>query len=327
MRARALMQVLRRLPKIKDKNLLVGYETADDAAVYRITKGLALITTLDFFPPIVDDPSDFGEIAAANALSDVYAMGGHPRLAMNIVCFPRGLPPGTLNSIIKGALKKLKEAGAVLVGGHSIEDCEVKFGLSVAGFVSPDKILTNSGARPGDALVLTKPIGTGIITTALKAGRIRPKDAKDAIDSMKALNKGASEAACKTGVNGCTDITGYGLIGHAIEMARASAVSLVIRTADVEVFPHAKRLAHDKACRPGAIKANMEYFSRDVRMPPAMDKAAKALLFDPQTSGGLLLSAPEKKKGLLIRRLKNAGIKASIIGAVLRKKGAFIKVE
>lgn len=327
MRARALMQVLRRLPKTKDKNLLVGYETADDAAVYRITKGLALITTVDFFPPIVDDPFDFGEIAAANALSDVYAMGGTPRLAMNIVCFPRGLGTGALNSIMRGALKKLKEAGAMLVGGHSIEDAEVKFGLSVAGFVSPDKILANSGARAGDALVLTKPIGTGIITTALKARRIRPKDAEDAIDSMKALNRAASEAACKTNVNGCTDITGYGLIGHAVEMARASAVSLVIRRADVEFFPHAERLASDKACLPGAIKANMEYFSRDVRMSKAVDKAARALLFDPQTSGGLLLSVPEKKKGLLMRRLKNAGVKASVIGAVQRKKGAFIKVE
>lgn len=327
MRARALMQVLRRLPKTKDKNLLVGYETADDAAVYRITKGLALITTLDFFPPIVDDPFDFGEIAAANALSDVYAMGGTPRLAMNIVCFPRGLGAGVLNAMIKGALSKLKEAGAMLVGGHSIEDAEVKFGLSVAGFVSPDKILANSNARAGDALVLTKPIGTGIITTALKAGRMRPKDAEVAVDSMKALNKAASEAARKTGANGCTDITGYGLIGHAVEMARASAVSLVIRRADVEFFQHAERLASDKSCLPGAIKANMEYFSRDVLMSKAMDKASRALLFDPQTSGGLLLSVPERKKGLLMRRLKNAGVKASVIGMVQRKKGAFIKVE
>lgn len=321
------MQVLRRLPETKDKNLLVGYETADDAAVYRITKGLALITTVDFFPPIVDDPFDFGEIAAANALSDVYAMGGTPRLAMNIVCFPRALGAGVLNSIIRGALKKLKEAGAMLVGGHSIEDSEVKFGLSIAGFVSPDKILANSGARAGDALVLTKPIGAGIITTALKAGRIRPKEAKAAIDSMKALNRAASEAACKTSVNGCTDITGYGLLGHAVEMARASAVSLVIRRADVEFFPHAERLANDKACLPGAIKANMEYFSRDVRISPTVDKAAKALLFDPQTSGGLLLSVPEKKKSLLLRRLKQTGVRASVIGAVQRKKGAFIKVE
>ncbi len=327
MRARALMQVLHRLPKTKDRNLLVGYETADDAAVYRITKGRALITTLDFFPPIVDDPSDFGEIAAANALSDVYAMGGTPRLAMNIVCFPRGLGPRALDSIIRGALRKLKEAGALLVGGHSIEDSEVKFGLSVAGFVSPDRILTNAGARAGDSLVLTKPIGTGIITTALKAGRIRPVDARDAIDSMKALNRAASEAARRAGVNACTDITGYGLIGHAVEMARASAVSMVMRRSGVEFFTHAQRLANDGSCRPGAVKANMEYFSRYVRMSPAVDRASAALLYGPETSGGLLLSVPERKKGPLVGRLKKAGIRASVIGVVQRKKGAFIRVE
>src|SRR3990170_957785 len=217
----ALAQVLRQLPKVEDKNLIAGTEHADDAGVYKLTEELAVINTLDFFPPIIDDPYTFGQISAANALSDVYAMGGVPRLAMNIVAFPASLDLSILQEIISGSTDKLKEAGVILIGGHSIEDKEVKYGLSVTGFVHPDKVVKNSGAKSGDVLVLTKPIGVGIITSALKNRNISESDADESIISMKTLNNISSKIMVETGVNACTDITGFGLIGHAVEMADA----------------------------------------------------------------------------------------------------------
>src|SRR3970040_1036995 len=223
----ALAQVLRQLPKVEDKNLIAGTEHADDAGVYKLTGELAVINTVDFFPPIIDDPYTFGQISGANALSDVYAMGGVPRLAMNIVAFPASLDLSILQEIIKGSTDKLKEAGVILVGGHSIEDKEIKYGLSVTGLVHPQKVITNAGAKPGDKLILTKPIGVGVITTALKSGKIEPDEVKDAIDSMKAITDKASLIMQEVGVNACTEITGFGLMGHAMEMAEARSGGMI----------------------------------------------------------------------------------------------------
>lgn len=322
------MQVLHQLPEVRDENLLVGFDTADDAGVYKLTDKLALITTIDFFPPIVDDPFTFGEIAAANSLSDVYAMGGEPKLAMNVVCFPRDLDTGVLKEIIDGALSKLNEAGVLLVGGHSVEDREIKFGLSVVGFAEPDRITSNANVRAGDRLILTKPIGTGVVTSALKAGRISEADADPAIKSMTTLNKYAVEAAASAGVRACTDITGYGLLGHSMEMARGSGVGLVIRAADVPILPHALTQVRKRSNRPKTISTNMEFLGGDVSLSPGIDEGLKLLLYDPQTSGGLLMSVPEDKYGHLIKALEASGVGASDIGtAIERTEGWTIKVE
>ncbi|MBI5827015.1 MAG: selenide, water dikinase SelD [Deltaproteobacteria bacterium] len=310
------MQVLHQLPHMKDRDLLVGVETADDAAVYRISEELALISTLDFFPPIVDDPYTFGQIAAANALSDVYAMGGAPRLAMNIVCFPKELALSVLNEIIKGSMDKLIEAGALLVGGHSIEDREVKYGLSVTGFVHPDRITTNSKARPGDVLVLTKPIGSGVIASALKAGRIDEVDAWDAISSMKALNRAAAEAAGEVGVNACTDVTGFGLLGHAMEVARASGVNLVIRSSGVRFFQAALDMVKKRSNRPRSIASNRAFLMKDTVLS-GVNEAVELLLLDPQTSGGLLISVAGERSALLIEKLRARGVEPAIVGHVV----------
>lgn len=301
---------------MKDRDLLVGVDTADDAAVYRISEELAVISTLDFFPPIVDDPCTFGQIAAANALSDVYAMGGAPRLAMNIVCWPKEIPLSVLNEIMKGSMDKLAEAGALLVGGHSIEDREVKYGLSVTGFVHPNRITTNSKARPGDVLVLTKPIGSGVIASALKAGRIDEADARDAISSMKALNRAASEAAGEVGVNACTDVTGFGLLGHAMEVAKASGVSLVIRSSGVRFFHAALDMVKKRSNRPRSIASNREFLMKDTVIS-GVDEYVELLLLDPQTSGGLLISVAGERSALLVEKLRARGVEPAIVGHVV----------
>lgn len=321
------MQVLHQLPHVKDKDLLVGIETADDAGVYKISEELAVITTLDFFPPIVDDPYLFGQIAAANSLSDVYAMGGEPRLAMNIVGFPKALGLDVLNDILRGAMDKLNEAGVLLVGGHSIEDSEVKYGLSVTGFVHPKKVTTNRGARPGDLLILTKPIGVGVITSALKAGRLKPGEAEDAFASMSALNKAAALVMVESGVKACTDITGYGLLGHAMEMAAGSRVNFVIRSKDVRVFPEALRLVKKKANRPRNLGKNIEYLGSNVRCAE-IDESLKLLLYDPQTSGGLLMAVSEDKAKRVVEKLHERGVYGFVIGEVVEEEAGWrIKVE
>jgi len=322
MGANALAQVLRQLPEARDKDLLVGFKSYDDAGVYSIQGNKAVVTTLDFFPPIVDDPYLYGQIAAANALSDVYAMGADPRFAMNIVCFPERLGVEVLCAIIKGSVDKLEEAGAFLIGGHSIRDKEVKYGLSVVGFVDPADLTRNSTAKPGDYLVLTKPIGVGVITTALKGGRLREKDAKEAFSSMKALNRGAAEAMRGAGVNACTDITGYGLLGHAMELAEASNVNLVINSKDIEFFSAARRLVKNTLNRPGAIDSNMKYLKRSVELSPEVDEPLGLLMYDPQTSGGLLISVPEDRLEGLVNRLIQRRVKASIIGRAVHRGGA-----
>ena len=323
----SLTQVLRQLPEVTDKNLLVGIKSADDAGVYKLTDDLAVINTLDFFPPIIDDPYTFGQISAANALSDVYAMGGVPRLAMNIVAFPASLDLSILQEIISGSTDKLKEAGVLLIGGHSIEDKEVKYGLSVTGLVHPQKVITNAGAKSGDKLILTKPIGVGVITTALKRGKISPDDVMDAIESMKALNDKASAIMQDVGVNACTDITGFGLLGHAMEMAEASSVSMIFKVQDIPFFPKAIELVKKTKNHPKTIKSNREYLASNVRMSDDIKPEQANLLYDPQTSGGLLIAVSPEKSQQLVERLSVAKILAAIVGEVVEKRTPAIVVE
>jgi selenide,water dikinase len=319
------MQVLHQLPHTKDKDLLVGVETSDDAAVYRITEDLAAVSSLDFFPPIVDDPYTFGQIAASNSLSDIYAMGGRPRFATNIVCFPKELDLEILTEIIKGSMDKLKEAGVLLVGGHSVEDKEIKYGLSVTGFINPKNITTNKGARPGDVLILTKPIGTGVITSAIKAGRFTPEEAEDAFVSMMTLNKAASEAMVEAGVRTCTDITGFGLLGHGFEVAAASGVSIVIRSGEVGIFPKAIELVKKKKNRPRSIETNRKFLKGNIEISDEVNEALEVLLYDPQTS--LIAVAREGVKELT-EKLQKSGVTPSIIGEVVEKEeGWAIRVE
>lgn len=323
----ALAQVLRHLPKVVDRNLIVGAEHADDAGVYKLTDELAVINTLDFFPPVIDDPYTFGQIAAANALSDVYAMGGAPRLAMNIVAFPADLDISILQEIIIGSTDKLKEAGVILIGGHSIEDKEIKYGLSVTGLIHPEKVVTNAGANPGDKLILTKPIGTGIITTALKRGKIKPDEVMEVILSMKTLNDKASVVMQEVGVNACTDITGFGLLGHAMGMAEASSVSMTFKIKDIPFFPKALQLVKKSANHPKIIKSNREYLSPNVKMSDEITPEQANLLYDPQTSGGLLISVPFERLQQLIERLSAAKILGAVIGEVAEKRTPVIVVE
>ncbi len=323
----ALMQVLHQLPSQRDKDLIVGTDTADDASVYRLSDEVAIICTLDFFPPIVDDAYTFGQISAANALSDIYAMGGKPRLAMNIVCFPEALPIEVLNEIIRGSTDKLREADTLLVGGHSIEDREIKYGLSVTGIVKPSDVVTNSGARPGNLLILTKPIGVGIITTALRRGRCSYEDAIPALESMTQLNRDAVDIMKDAGVSACTDITGFGLVGHAVEMATASGVSLVIDSHRVEVFPVARDLVRRRANRPKTLVKNMEYLEGDVRVVRKVERDLELLLYDPQTSGGLLMAIPEDRADWTVRELNQKGTRASIIGRVIEKESHSILIQ
>lgn len=315
----ALAQVLRQLPGSEDENLLVGPETTDDAAVYRLTDECALVTSLDFFPPIVDDPFTFGAVAAANALSDIYAMGGEPRFAENIVCFPKELDVSILTDIINGSISKLKEAGASLVGGHTIEDSEVKYGLAVTGFIDPKKVVTNAGAKAGDTLILTKPLGVGVITSALKAGRIESSGAEEAITSMTTLNRGAAEAMVELGANACTDVTGFGLLGHAFEMAKASGVSFKLRSGDVPVFQGVLELVRNKKNLPKSIVTTMDFVKESLSLGDKVNEERKLVMLDPQTSGGLLISIAKDKAVQLIERLGEKGAAGVMIGEVARK--------
>lgn len=279
------------VPRLQDPNLLVGFETSDDAGVYKLTPDCALVQTADFFTPIVDDPATFGAIAAANALSDVYAMGGTPLTALSILCYPGDGDLEDLEAILRGGGEKLIEAGCVLAGGHSVKDDEIKFGYAITGTVHPDRVWTNAGARPGDWLVLTKPLGTGVITTALKRGIAAEEHVEAAIQSMLRLNR------CELQPSGATDITGFGLLGHAREMALASKVTLEIDTAAVPLLPGALRYAAEGA-QPGGLKSNREFAGECVRVRGVIPSELEALLYDPQTSGGLLLALADPPAGL-----------------------------
>jgi selenide,water dikinase len=285
--------------------VLVGFETGDDAGVFRLDEKTALVQTVDFFTPVVDDPYSFGQIAAANALSDVYAMGGRPLTALSIAAFPESdFPLEWARAIVVGGADKLREAGCVLLGGHSVRDPEIKFGYAVTGLVDPERILTNAGARPGDLLVLTKPLGTGVIATALKAGQAPPESAAAAAQAMATLNRIAAAVALRHGVVAATDVTGFALAGHAWNIARASRVALEIRSAALPLLPGALALA--ETFQPGGLKANRAFFEPKVRYLPAPAPALQALLFDPQTSGGLLLAVPEASAAALLSDLAQA---------------------
>jgi selenide, water dikinase len=302
---------------MKDPNLIVGMERPDDAGVYKISDDLALILTLDFFTPIVDDPYDFGQIAVANALSDVYAMGGRPLLAMNIICFPgKGMDVSILHEILRGGSDKMREAGVLLVGGHSVDDNEIKYGLSVTGTVHPGKVLKNTGARPGDAVILTKHLGTGIISTAVKAGMADEASVKKIIRSMKALNSKPAEIMGGFTVNACTDITGFGLIGHASEMIEGTDVGMTILAARVPVFSEALVYA-GMGLIPGGAYRNQEYRALMVDVGHGIDDVMVKVLCDPQTSGGLLIALPVTEAHSLLSALHEQGIEeAAVIGEI-----------
>lgn len=289
------------VPRVVNENVLVGYDTSDDAGVYRLSDTLALVQTVDFFTPIVDDPYTFGAIAAANSLSDVYAMGGVPQSALSLVCFPNKGDTETLKAILTGGADKIREAGCVILGGHSVSDDEIKFGYSITGTVHPDHIWTNAGARAGDVLVFTKKLGTGVIATALKRGIARAADVDASIDSMLTLNKGAAEAASHAGVHGCTDISGFGFLGHACELANASHVTLEVEIDSVRFLPGAVDYARQGAI-PGGLRNNREFASHFVEEPAHAVPALLDLLYDPQTSGGLLLSIPESRAAAFLER-------------------------
>ena len=303
---------------------MVGIESSDDAAVYQISDTQALVLTIDFFPPIVDDPWHFGAIAACNALSDVYAMGGTPILALNVTCFPEGMDLGILSEILKGGLAKAEEAGVMIVGGHTINDDEPKYGMAVTGLIEPGKQLTNTCAKVGDRLILTKPIGTGIITTAGKNGVADEDNLATAIDVMESLNKGAAESMLHIGVNACTDITGFGLLGHLQTMADASGVSAIVKMGDVPILPGVTALVAEGVF-PGGTQRNLNFINPFVAWSPDLKYEDKIILSDAQTSGGLLMSVSPEKTQDLLNSLSSHGVKgAVIIGEIVKRHTEFM---
>lgn len=323
-----MAQVLGHLPPVADPNVLVSFDTADDAAIYRLSPDLAAVQTVDLFPPVVDDPYHYGAIAAANSLSDVYAMGGRPVTALNIICYPRGsLSLEVLTQILKGSSDKIAEAGVSLVGGHTLEDPEPKYGLCVMGLVHPDKIVTNSGARPGDLLVLTKPLGIGILTTALKAGLLGEDTIARVVEVMERLNREAAEAMVEVGVSACTDITGFGLLGHLYEMVQASGVGALVRLSQVPILPEVWPLVEERIV-PGGSYANMEYLKDNIAWGEGLSKEAQIVLCDAQTSGGLLISVPQEKCQSLLLALEKRGVQgAVVIGEILAGPAGVIQVQ
>ena len=315
----ALAQVVRPLkglfPADQHPDLLVGLEMSDDAAVYRISDDVAVIQTLDFFTPVVDDPYDYGAVAAANAMSDVYAMGGEVVVALNICGFPPDLPREVISEILRGGAEKVVEAGAALAGGHTIEDNEPKYGLSVMGLVHPDKILTKGGARPGDALVLTKPLGVGIITTALKSEVADHDHVKAAVASMVKLNRRAAQLLQQIGVHACTDVTGFSLMGHGLEMAERSGVKLRFNVAQIPFLDGAARYAGANLF-PGGTRKNQEAYGEWISFSPSISEEVQLLLFTPETSGGLLVAVSATETDALSDLFASAGEDCWVIGEV-----------
>jgi len=311
---------MRHLPLIQDPNLLTGFEHAEDAGVYKIASDTAIVQTVDFFTPTVDDPFTFGQIAAVNALNDIYAMGASPLTAMNIVCFPiKTMNLSVLQQVLQGGLNKIHEAGALLIGGHSVEDNEIKYGLSVTGIVHPDQVLFNRGARAGDKIILTKALGTGIISTAIKAGEATPGQMKQVTDAMTTLNKKAAEMMIATGdIHACTDITGFGLLGHACEMIEDSDVGLRINSATIPVFEGVRRLM-DTGYVPGGLARNKDFRIQQITKETTCPDWLFDLLFDPQTAGGLFFSLPGGKAQALVEKMQSAGTTdAAIVGEVVQ---------
>lgn len=324
-----MAQVLRQLEPQTDPRVLVGTETFDDAGVFALGDDLALVQTVDFFPPLVDDPFTFGQIAAANALSDIYAMGAEPLTALNIVGFPdKELPAEVLVEILRGGAAKVREAGAVTIGGHSVRDSEVKYGLSVTGRVHPARIWTNAKARPGDVLVLTKPLGSGVLTSAVKSGKLDEGRLAEAIAVMTTLNRSARDAAVESGIDihACTDITGFGLVGHAYEMAEGSGVSIVIEAHLVPLMEHVLEMAR-LGVLTRAHKTTREFLGDQLVVDPAVDAALAGVLMDAQTSGGLLLSVNRQDGETLIQALEAAGCAcAAIVGHTRTAEGFDVQV-
>ena len=317
--AGVLAKLLDGLKVHRDPNLLVGFDKSDDASVYKVTDDLALVQTLDFFPPIADDPYLFGQIAATNALSDVYAMGGEPKLALNLLCIPEDMPKEAVHDLLRGGYDKVYEAGAMITGGHSILDPEPKYGLSVTGFVHPDRVLKNDNAKPGDVLFLTKPIGIGVLTTAAKA-EMASKEVMDyAFKLMTTLNKGARDVMVKYKVHACTDVTGFGLLGHTYEMAQGSDVEITLDVDAIDFIPEALEFA-----KSGILPAGM-YRNRNFAEPGVelgeIELAKQDLLFDPQTAGGLLMSVAPEDADALYEELKKNVPSAQRIGTVAEYKG------
>ena len=317
---------MEKLPTFSDANLLVGFETGDDAAVYKLNEQQALIFTVDFFPPVVDDPFSFGAVAAANSFSDVYAMGGTPICALNIVGFPVDLPKEILSEIMRGGYTKAQEAGCLIAGGHTVDDKEPKYGLAVVGLVEPDMQVTNAGAKAGDALVLTKPLGTGIITTAGKQGVVNQQVLEEAVRLMSTLNAAASRAMMKVGVNSATDVTGFGLVGHLRGMMAASGTTARVEFSRVPVIGGVWELL-EVGVAPGGTHRNLEGVGSQVAWHSEITRNQRLLLCDAQTSGGLLISVPEARRDDLLRELEAQGVEGSVvIGEVRQASGHPIEV-
>ena len=302
-----------------DPNLLVGFDKSDDASVYKVTDELALVQTVDFFPPIDDDPYTFGQIAATNALSDVYAMGGEPKLALNIMAVPDRLPKEAVHALLSGGYDKVYEAGAIITGGHSILDDEPKYGLAVTGFVHPDRLLTNSGAKPGDVLFLTKPLGVGILTTAAKAELLEPEELRRVTALMTTLNKGARDVMVKYRVHACTDVTGFGLLGHGLEMAQGSDTELHLQTAGLDFLPRALDFA-GMGILPAGMYRNRS-FAADFVEPGQVPLAVQDAMYDPQTSGGLLIAVHPDDADAMYAELRTAVPSAQRVGTVEAYRG------
>lgn len=310
-----LSKILSKIPKNYDKNLIVGIETSDDAAVYKLNEDTAIIETLDFFTPVVDDPYTFGQIAAANSLSDIYAMGGKPLMALNIVCFPTCLDIEILGEILRGGGDKVIEAGALVIGGHTVDDNEPKYGLSVTGIVKPDKVLKNCGSKEGEVLILTKPIGTGVINAAIKGGIASEKAYENAVNVMSTLNKYAGEIITKYEISACTDITGFGLMGHAYEMAKGSNMTFKLNKESIPIIEEAKEYASMGIVPAGTYK-NKGYLKGNyelIDVKPYLED----IIFDPQTSGGLLFSCKKEDADEILKELNMLPIKSTIVGEVL----------
>ena len=317
--AGVLSQLLDGIKVHSDPNLLVGFDKSDDASVYKISDDLALVQTVDFFPPIADDPYTFGAIAATNALSDVYAMGGEPKLALNIMAVPEGMPGEAVHEMLRGGYDKVYEAGALITGGHSILDPEPKYGLAVTGFVHPDRMLTNSGAKPGDVLLFTKPIGIGILTTAAKADMLTPELEKRMTDLMMTLNKAARDAMVKYRVHACTDVTGFGMLGHLSEMATGSDVEITLHVDEVDLISEAYEFAQ-MGLLPAGMYRNRSFAEKYVDAGQT-ELAKQDMLYDPQTSGGLLIAVDPADADALFAELRDSVPSAQRIGTVSEYHG------
>jgi len=318
--------VLRHLPTYQDPNIILGYDALGDAGVYDLGDGRALVQTVDVLTPIADDPEVFGQIVAANALSDIYAMGARPLTALNILAYAPSLDLSVVGQIVRGGMEKVREAGAVVLGGHTLKDQELKFGLAVTGIIKKDDLLTNAGARPGDRLILTKPLGTGVVSTALKADAARPGDVDQINGLMVQLNRTAAECMMAVGINACTDITGFGFLGHLLEMLRASGVSARIRSQEVPRVDHALDYIRRQMV-PGGTRKNLSYVQPYLQFASPVDSLMQLLLCDAQTSGGLLMAVPGERETELLEMLHDRGVSwARLVGDIVESRTPLIEL-